>query len=269
MDTIITMIVVLVFVSIGSVFTFQILSSGAKRVPTGPSNFQFKCPAGQCATDIKTGFKICPSNNTDQLEIDPAQSVCNSKYLCENPLTPYAMNYDQSTSFSGVCPAGVECPCLQRTQCPEYVTAVFQANNGNPYGTIDGQRLSFTQLASYSSATGISINQPFVLDAPGGQFCFAPISWLPLSNPGCPMFSDRPTYQQLVDCMGGALGCSGLNGNPCAQGTLAVIANSVDEVDILQLPTSIVGCVRGNPCPCGQLAVFDKQFGNVVCRQYS
>src|SRR3990167_10924977 len=80
-----------------------------------------RCPAGSCVTDLLTGVKTCPTNTTDTLIYDPSQSACNSQYLCDNPITPYALQSDGSTDLNGNCEPGVPCRCTTTAQCPSYI----------------------------------------------------------------------------------------------------------------------------------------------------
>jgi hypothetical protein len=76
------------------------------------------------------------------------------------------------------------------------------------------------------------------------------------------------TYNDIVLCMGMANpgGCNGLFGNPCLQGTLALLSSNPDTVNINDLAISQYACVRGEPCPCGQISIFDTNFGGIVCK---
>lgn len=270
-DVTISLIVVFVLVAFFGWMGYSLISTKFEKTPeakvVSSENFTFSCLPGQCSTDIETGIKTCPVDPTASMVVDPRVSVCNSAYLCDNPLTPYAKLSDGATTSSGVCAAGIKCPCLKQQICPDYVISIFTSSNGNPYSEVNGQRILFPQQSSFVSNTGgSSVNTPFSLSN-SDQFCLAPNSWLSLSSPGCPMFSGAMDYNQLVFCMGGARGCHGLNNNPCLQGTLAVIANDSATVTADSIPLATLGCVRGNPCPCDELAIFDLQYGGVVCRK--
>lgn len=66
--------------------------------------------------------------------------------------------------------------------------------------------------------------------------------------------------------MGSVRGCSGLLSSPCLQGTLAFLSGNPDTMTQRDITTTQLGCVRGQPCPCGQVAIFDTNFGGIVCR---
>lgn len=234
------------------------------------------CPPGQCATNIFSGFKTCPTTDAS-LVVSPAESVCNSRFLCDNPLTPYALQSDLSTDINGVCESidgvQVECPCLRVSQCPEYVLSVFTTSNGNPYQQLQGQRITFPQQSSYVSTSGDHTDiPPIQFTNPALTFCAAPLSYLPLSNPGCNFVSapdgNSMTYKELLLCMGQAApgGCSGLIGNACLQGTLALVTNTPETLTQASITSSQFACVRGESCPCGQITIFDTNFGGIVCR---
>lgn len=218
------------------------------------------CPIDQCATNLFTGVKRCPVPG-GQIDLDLATEVCNSRTLCDNPVTPYAIQNDGSTDISGACDPGVECRCSRINRCPEYVAAAFTTNGGNPYQSLDGQRLTFPQ----TSTRGLSgtIEYP----NPSTTFCAAPATWLPLSNPGCNFATSGTMNSEAIRiCMGLPRGCNGLTGNPCRQGTLAVVTDNPENVNINNLADQQFSCVDGTPCQCNQIAIYDTNFGGVVCR---
>lgn len=233
------------------------------------------CGPGQCGTNIQSGFKTCPVNNNESIIIDPAHFVCNSRFVCDNPLTPFAVNSDGSTNINGICEPNVECPCLQVSQCPNYVLSVFTTSNGNPYQQLTGQRITFPQQSSFVSNVGAGLTDtpPIQFSNPATTFCAASLAFLPLSNPGCNFVSgadgNSMTYSDLLLCMGLQNGCSGIQGSPCLQGTLAIISDNPDTLVRQNLQNYQYACVRGEPCPCGQVAIFDTNFGGIVCRQLS
>lgn len=241
--------------------------AGDKSSQNAPASIS--CLPGQCATNLQSGFKTCPSTDT-AFEINPQESVCNSRYFCDNPLTPFAVLSDGSTTLTGVCEDGVECPCLKTPQCADYILSAFTTSNGNPYQDLSNQRILFPQVSSYVGPGGTSTDTPPIQFANvGTTFCAAPISWLPLSNPGCNFVNyndpNAMNYQDLVLCMGMISGCSDITGSPCLQGTLAVITDNVEALTQANIINAQVGCVRGNPCPCGQIAVYDTNYGGIVC----
>jgi hypothetical protein len=81
--------------------------------------------------------------------------------------------------------------------------------------------------------------------------------------------SNSFTLQELLLCMGQPLGCSGLAGSPCLQGTLAALSSNPDLINAQSVLTAQFACVRGEPCPCGQVSIFDTNFGGIVCKTLS
>lgn len=278
-STVLPTIVFIVFVVFLGGMLYLLIESGFKSTtPEDPvtsdrrTTTTITCAPGQCETNIQSGQKTCPPEDVS-LVIDPAQSVCNSRFLCDNPLTPYALQSDGSTDISGVCETiggeRVECPCLRTAQCPEYVLSAF-TTTGNPYAQVAGQRITFPQISSYVvPMQGQTDIPPIRIDNPARTFCFAPISWLPLSNPGCNFVSaadgNSMTYDQLLLCMGQSQGCSGLEGSPCLQGTLAFITDDPQSLTQTNMVNAQLGCVRGEACPCDQVAIFDTNYGGIIC----
>lgn len=258
----------MLFLLIGS--GFQTSSPGDPVASDQRGDFPTTCPVGQCGTDLLSGFKSCPPDD-QSITINPAQAVCNSRFLCDNPITPFALQSDGSTDINGVCEAGVECPCLRVSQCPEYILSVFTTRNGNAYESIEGQRITFPQQSSYINVNGISSTDPPIQYTDvANTFCFSTLSWLPLSTPGCNFVSTASAnsmdYNDLLLCMGAVSGCNDLNNSPCLQGVLAAISDNPDNLTQENITTAQFGCVRGTPCPCGTVAIFDTNFGGIVCR---
>lgn len=239
------------------------------------TNLTIDCLAGQCATNIVSGEKICPARLTDVVSVNPANQVCNSPFTCDNPLTPFAVQSDGSTNIQGVCEPGVECPCVTEQCCPNFVLSAFTATNGNPYQAVGGQRILFPQTAVYSAGAQSSDTPPLQFANPSTTFCTVPLAWLPLANPGC-TFAAELAYADIVTCMGlapqgtGQPGCSpGVTYNPCLQGTLAFISDDSSSMTQADINVTQLGCVRGEPCPCGQVAIYDTNLNGVVCRVLS
>ena len=229
------------------------------------------CPIGQCATNLFTGYKICPGS-TGTAYINPEQEVCNSQFVCDNPITPYAVNADGSTNLYGVCEPGVACPCLRVLQCPEYIISAFTTSNGNPYEPLEGQRITFPQISSYTDVSGVeSTTPPIQYTNPATIFCAAPLSWMPFSTPGCNFIdvgnNNDISYDDVLLCMGMISGCSGITGSPCLQGTLAFLSRDPGSLTQGDIYTTQLACVQGEPCPCGFVAIYDTNYGGIVCRQ--
>ncbi len=277
---VISLIIFTVFIFFFGAMLYLLIGSNFKTTnelePTNTdtrTRSAFTCLPGQCATNIQSGFKTCPKNSNISMTIDPTQSVCNSRFLCDNPLTPFAVQSDGSTNINGICEVGIECPCLRYSQCPDYILSVFTVSNGNPYQSVSGQRILFPQQSSFVSANGIQTSVPPIKVDNVNTFCMASPAFLPLSSPGCNFINgadgNAMTLQQLQLCMGGQRGCSGINNNPCLQGVLAVITNNADNITPTTIFSHQFGCVAGTPCQCGEIAVYDTNFGNIVCKTIS
>lgn len=225
------------------------------------------CQPGQCATNLLTGLKSCPANINDSVLVDPATAVCNSPFICDNPVTPFALNSDGSTNISGICEPGVTCPCVSYQSCPDFITSVFSTVNGNPYTNLPGQRITFPQLTSYAGVDGLTDQPPIALTVPSTTFCTVPIDWLTFSTPGCNFVdSFTMTYEQLTACMGLPSACNGVTANPCLQGNLAFVTPDSANIGIADINFTPVGCVAGPTCPCGEVALYDTKLGGVICR---
>ena len=228
------------------------------------------CPAGECATSLFSGFKRCPTNGNEQITVNPSQEVCNPVGSCTSPFTPFSINSDGSYNFSGVCESiNTPCRCVNTPQCADYILSVFTTSNGNPYESLQGQRLTFPQQTFYVGSRGTQIDTPPIkITSPSTTFCAASLAFLPLSNPGCNLVkgTNSMTYNDLVLCMGGSSGCNGININPCLQGTLAALSSNPDSVSQANIYLSQFACVRGEPCPCGQIAIYDTNYNGIVCR---
>jgi len=282
-DLVIPLVILIIFIVFIGWMSYLLISSGFQT--TSPGNpvssdkrveTNIVCAPGQCATDLQSGFKTCPVNEIDSITVNPAQAVCNSPFVCDNLLTPYAVQSDQSTNISGVCEPNTECPCLKVSQCADYILSAFTTSNGNPYESLGGQRITFPQNSSYVANDGSSTdNPPLQFNNPSITFCAASLAWLPLSNPGCNFVSaangNSMNIEDLILCMGMANpgGCSGVFGNACLQGTLALLSSNPDTVTPENISRSQYACVRGEPCPCGQITIFDTNYGGVVCRNIS
>jgi hypothetical protein len=228
-----------------------------------------QCLAGQCAVNLQTGLKRCPDPTTSTVTVNPAMEVCSDPYRCSNGVLPYAQQADGSTNNLGICPPGITCACLRQPRCPEYVTSYFTRSNGNPYDNLNGQRITFPQVSSYVNLNnGAVVNSPpLSFPDPNVSFCSAPIDWLPFATPGCNFVStNNMTTQDLEICMGAASACNGVAFNACLQGTLAVISPNPDNINATTVLNQQVACVAGDPCPCGQIAIYDTNFGGIVCK---
>lgn len=230
-----------------------------QRVRTDKRQNGFEpCPVDECATNVLTGTKTCPSPN-GIIYRDTTVEVCNPRYRCTSIITPYAVNSDLSTGFDGICEDGVECPCVGGLVCPEYIKSAFTISDGTALQQTSGQRITFPQM--------ISKNQgPIQITQPNSAFCLAPITWLPLSSPGCGFADTTLTLDQLKECMGGQSNCNGYHSSPCLQGTLAIVTSNPDSITSTNYSSQRFGCVSGSPCDCGQAAVYDTNSNSIICK---
>lgn len=239
-------VILIVIVIVLFIIAMTVLASGQG---TRGGNV-LSCPPNQCATDLKSGIKRCPQEG-QSMSYNPGIEVCNSATLCDNPLTPFAQRSDKSTDSSGICPLindgytarGSVCPCLRKAQCADYVTATFNTRNGDPYTTLQGQRIAFFQTVG---------TNPLTLGNAVTDFCQVPIAWLNRAIPGCSNINEvnASTFSSCLQ-----------SSNHCLTGTLAIIPQQ--GISLLRSP---VACVRGTSCQIGLLPVWDDQLGAIVCQ---
>lgn len=197
------------------------------------------CSPGQCVTNIYSGIKTCPSNNEDIMSINPSIEVCNSPFVCDNPITPFAVQSDGSTNIDGICPTGVRCRCVRRQFCAEYVTAYFTAVNGNPYQPISDQRITFEQIPYYNNAAG-NFDQTPPLSPGDNDFCAVPREWVQQER---------------------------LYPSNCLRGVLAYIPQNPSTFSRTDLDTTPLSCVIGPQCPSESIAYWDNRVSAVRCLQ--
>lgn len=274
----IPLVVLIIFIIFFGILGYLLISTNFEstnpvdRVAADPRSVEeiFTCPVGQCSTDLLTGTKVCPEENV-ALIINPMTSVCNSRYVCDNSITPFALQSDGSTNDAGICEPGIECNCLRYRQCPNYVLSAYTVRGGNVYQSVNGQRISFPQISTYiNDQTGeVSTSLPIQYND-STTFCYASLAWLPLSTPGCNFFSasraNNMTLENVVTCQGMISGCDGVKSSPCINGVLALITNDPDNIRADDVASMQFGCVRGEPCPCGMLAIYDTNYGGIICR---
>lgn len=227
------------------------------------------CPNGQCATSLFTGFKRCTTDDK-QVEYDPSSEVCNSKELCDNIFTPYALLPDGSTNFNGVCTpnvsssltgiSGLTCPCVKNARCPNYITSLFSVD-GNPLQSFDNQNIFFPQKSTNDIGT------PLMFTSIGTNFCTVPASWLPLSV--CTFIeNNNPTSDQIVTCLQNGCNQGSITILPgvCKNGTLAVITSDSSNLNKDNIQEMQFGCVATIKCSCNQIPIYDTNFGATICK---
>jgi hypothetical protein len=217
-----------------------------------------QCAPGQCATNIATGVKDCPITADEIKSINPATQVCNSFFTCESDVTPYALRSDGSTDLSGVCESNVQCRCLTQPQCAYHVTSYLNARNGNPFQSLQPQRLVFEQNISGVNADGNFVNQaPYALTSSTTQFCAIPNEWL-CRIWGSVLDPNSDTSIPINESLGS-----------CLSGTIAYVPNNPDTFDGMQLATTPLSCVQGTPCPSGSglTPIWNNKTYQVDCVQ--
>jgi hypothetical protein len=212
------------------------------------------CDNNQCATNIKNGIRRCPENG-EKMAINPDIEVCNTQFICDNQVTPYALISDGSTNSDGICEEGVNCPCVNYLSCPNYISSMF------------------TSLITPSTYTQTSINNfPQIpvtkITNPQSQFCTVPFSWLTISNPGC-NFVNTFDYsnEDVLTCMNLINSCVlSEPSNPCLYGTLAFIVDNETIVNQNTIPNLLLGCVKSNPvCDCDEYSIYNTDSGEIMC----
>lgn len=261
--TILEWVIVLIII-IALLFITMLVVVGTSTTKNLRTSEPLECLPDQCAVSLENGFKTCPKQG-QSIIYNPEFEVCNSRYFCDNPTTPNAVQLDGSTNPLGLCPTNVECACTRVATCPNYITSIFNALDGNPYSQLPGQRLSFPQSQVYSTDGTISGGIGPALDNPSSQFCAVSSSWLPLSS--CTFLNTiTPSMEDIVSCMG-MVECNLANGSgdPCSQGVLSLITSESSNITRISVERGIYSCVQGSACPCGRISVFDLNYGSVRC----
>ena len=278
-DTLIPVIILTIVIIFIGIMIYLMIDSRSRSTSTASTTISvsetlLSCPTGECATNVFTGYKRCPTGTNEQISINSASEVCNPRFSCTNNLTPFALLSNGSTDNNGICDDGVQCACLTEAQCPDYIQSTFTASNGNPFTFIGNQRILFPQTASYITSDNVVSNTPPFIYNVNTTFCLIPFSWLSFSSPGCNFLdASQPnsfTYPEFLACMGLSNNCnssSTVPANPCLAGTLALISDSPDTETIDSIYTAQFGCVSGtNNCECDETPVFDTGTGLLTCR---
>lgn len=222
---------IIIFICLGWIL-FTIFNQPPK---TENNNDQF-CPVGQCATNFFNGVKTCPLTNQDNVIYDPTFQVCNDRSVCTSGSTPYAVQNDGDVSLDGICPVDSDCRCVARPQCGDQVLTVFQVRNGNPFSTLNGQRLIINQISSFDNGVGFSSEPPIQYDDPLSTFCAIPNSW--------------------VDRIGGV----------CQRGELAYLPTDPNNFDLAQANNAPLACVQGVPCTSpDQTQIWNSTVNQIGC----
>lgn len=215
-------------------------------------NAEVLCSENQCATNIETGIRRCAKT---PMIINPEIEVCNTEYICDNPITPYALLSNGGTDPDGICEEGINCPCVKYNQCPEYISSMFT---------------SFTTPANYNQSVINNFPQIPVqqIANPQTQFCSVPFSWLTISNPGCNFVNTYDyTNEDILKCMNLVVPNCVVETemNPCVYGTLAFIVDNNTVINKNTLNNILVGCVKAPPCDCGEYNFYNTSAGEMIC----
>jgi hypothetical protein len=258
---IITAIFLYFLYSIKSVKTVQTIT----KTSTGETldSVGIVCGAGQCATSISNGSKICPQQEVEQLIIDPTTSVCSAALSCSDAQLPFAINPDNSTNLNGVC-SGFICRCTATPSCGNANVVSFDVVGGTPYQTLLGQRVNISQnlitqtTAPTGTPTNINVFNPIALDSTTSSFCTISNSWLNYLSPGNCAIYDTLTSSGIASCM---------QANPCITGTLAFIPQNPLIFDNTQINTTPMACVYGTytDCSATELVFWDNTNNSIGC----
>lgn len=219
-----------------------------------------KCAPGQCLVNVINGEKLCSDDPTLSLSGDPAYQICSSRYYCENPIAPYALQLDGSTNSSGVCPPNVACRCLPQAQCAydQLVTFMKTENGFIQQGVMHQGYAGSTNAANIDNVSSFCAIKPYHLDTIGGGCVFK-------------VFNE-PTTKELIDCF---------KINPCLSGQLAFYPRNFEQFtyDPSETPYTIpVSCVplveESNSSvnlqyPCSdsdeEVPVWDSGTASIIC----
>jgi len=239
--------------------------------------FYETCPAGECPTNIATGEKRCPVNPLQQMLFDPSYEVCNPVSACTNPRTPYAVLFDQSTDFEGVCNFS-GCRCVNYAASPSFTQVIFQVQGGDLYASNPQLLDKWYLIQIPNTAVGQGNNVGMRYADPNTQFATIAPSVLSKLSP-------QTTVCQNIYALGpevtsiDTINC--VNSNPCQNGKMAYILGynqlftSFDPIE--NANTTPLGCVPAildNPidemensldCFPGYAPVFNYMNGKIYC----
>jgi hypothetical protein len=240
------------------------------------------CQAGLCGTNIYNGEKRCPRYSTDVVLIDGSYEVCNSRFTCDNPKTPYALLTNGSTNLSGVCDTDTICRCLTYAQCATHVTTLFQSVNGTSYS--NSRSMTFNQIPMSSDLgtdnvtfTDLSVN-----------FCGIKTNNLNRLSPGSCTFSDFDYNTNNNSKVYFSTEC--INSNPCSLGIMAFDTNNPAQLEeegikytsVINTPVTCVNSkimcddpddpdyrkryqCENNQCTPGSVPYWDQRWGYLRC----
>lgn len=129
-----------------------------------PSSSKLLCPRGYCYNDIYSGEKTCPPDPNGYVEYTPGIEVCNPPTGCNPSSDTPCTYYDSSlgtqcpgdTHYTGICPEGTDCRCLERVYCPDFAQVYFELVNVYNSGIPDYK--TFVQNTVWISPTNAPRN---------------------------------------------------------------------------------------------------------------
>jgi len=189
-----------------------------------------QCLPGQCAVNIYSGVKRCPTNNVNRQNAIVGLEICSSKFLCDNPAAPFAID-DRGLALGGsVCPSGVACQCLPDQYCGDNIMTYF-----SPFWSSQDVTTKFGQKTTVTDVLGkVHSTPPYLIPQGSGQ---------------CTLQPERYASKAL-------------DTTSCLFGTMAYFPNSSATVDGLTTP---LACVRGKPCGSGYTAVWNNSRDAIDC----
>ena len=241
-------------------------------------NYFLLCEAGKCATNIYNGEKRCADDPSATIIYNPQFEVCNSKYRCENPLTPNAVLSNGSTNTFGICDLNVPCRCIKTQQCSYDnivsfdFTDILSNTNNNLTNNISIKQI---YLAS-QGFTGLPLTTP---DDPT-KFCQMKGNNLDRLIPRTPQCNfvnpGNPTYNEAKNC---------ILSNPCTIGRLSfkpgssgipfsfkfnTYANTLASIPVgcspdLQVADDPNYDILTKLCINNRVPVWDVRFNRLVC----
>lgn len=198
------------------------------------------CDPGKCATNFYNGEKRCPNTTNETVFYDPRSEVCNSKYTCENPKTPYALLSNGATSDLGICEDKTLCRCLTKPQCAGDLTTVFNAVNDSSSALTESNitRVEYlqTSISSESDFGGI----PLTYSNPSTQSCTITTNMIGRvvpRPPECNFGTNTPNLVDLYMCLEKS------TYNLCNIGRAAFYPQPGETFNIQKRNTTRIGCV--------------------------
>lgn len=189
-----------------------------------------QCLPGQCAVNIYSGVKSCPSDSTTLAKAAIGSEVCSSKYVCDNPSNPFAVD-DRGIALGGrICPTGVACQCLSNLYCGNNVMSYF-----SPFWSTQDILVKYGQSTQVVDALStIHTTPPYLIQQGAGE---------------CTLQPERYANGSMEPAT-------------CLSGTLAYFPNSSAAVDGL---TTSLACMRGKPCGTGFTPVWNNSIEKIDC----